>query len=87
MSRKYNTKHLERGVSNYPARLSARGVRRSAVAMRDLDVLRNRQEWMAPLVSANLGRLDRNEPWVPIPLVRPDQIRTALSKTFECDDE
>lgn len=42
MSRKYNTKHPERGRSNYPARLTARGLSKTPV-MGDLDYLRNKQ--------------------------------------------
>lgn len=42
MSRKHNTKHPERGRSNYPARLSARGLSRTP-EMEDSATLRKRQ--------------------------------------------
>jgi|HubBroStandDraft_5_1064220.scaffolds.fasta_scaffold279422_2 hypothetical protein len=42
MSRKHNCKHPERGVSNYPRRLSDRGVSSASVRMMDLDLLRRR---------------------------------------------
>ena len=42
MSRKFNTKHPERGRSNYPARLSARG-HSKAPQMPTLDHLREVQ--------------------------------------------
>lgn len=42
MSRKHNTKHPDRGISNYPLRLQARGVSSAGVRMMTLDVLRRR---------------------------------------------
>jgi hypothetical protein len=68
MSRHYNTKHPERGVSNYPRRLAARGLSKSP-PLPSLAHLRSRQEarkrteghpwktWGAPVDTApdNLG--------------------------------
>jgi hypothetical protein len=42
MSRKYNTKHPERGTSNYPARLHNRGLGKSP-EMPTLEALRKKQ--------------------------------------------
>jgi hypothetical protein len=41
MARKHNTKHPDRGRSNYPARLSARGLGKTP-AMTDVETLRSR---------------------------------------------
>ena len=43
MSRKHNTQHQDRGRSNYPARLAARGLSK-APALADVDQLRRTQQ-------------------------------------------
>lgn len=43
MSRHHNTRHPDRGRSNYPARLAARGLNK-APALEAVDNLRSRQE-------------------------------------------
>jgi hypothetical protein len=59
MARKHNTKHPDRGTSNYPARLSARGLTRTP-AMATVESLRKRQAtpaWLDahPWVAVNLA--------------------------------
>jgi hypothetical protein len=59
MARKHNVKHPDRGTSNYPARLSARGLSR-APALATVDSLRRRQatpDWLAahPAIADNLA--------------------------------
>ena len=44
MTRKHNTKHPDRGWSNYKHRLAKRGLTNTQVRMEPLEVLRRRQE-------------------------------------------
>jgi len=50
MSRKYNTKHPNRGISNYPERLRRRGLGKTPV-MVPLDVLKRWQRDAPPLTA------------------------------------
>lgn len=48
MSRKHNTKHPNRGLSNYQDRLARRGLHKTP-AMEPLSVLKRRQKDIAPI--------------------------------------
>lgn len=59
MSRKCNTKHPDRGASNYPQRLAARGLTKTPT-MASVESLRKRQAspaWLAahPTIAAHLA--------------------------------